>query len=71
MDWTEQAHMNADASSGSGQARMDDEARAEIEAEERRRIEADALAAARGGFPQLKIEPSQGYGAGIDQRKEL
>eukprot|EP00969_Alexandrium_andersonii_P346055 15297148-Alexandrium_andersonii.AAC.1 len=39
--------------------------------EEKRLIAVDAKAAAKNGFPQLKITPSAAYGEGIEQCREL
>eukprot|EP00969_Alexandrium_andersonii_P268262 11854625-Alexandrium_andersonii.AAC.1 len=39
--------------------------------EEKRLIAVDAKAAAKNGFPQVKITPSDEYGEGIDQCREL
>eukprot|EP00969_Alexandrium_andersonii_P270399 11951411-Alexandrium_andersonii.AAC.1 len=48
------------------------EARAEVTTEEEKRlIELDATAAAKNGFPQLRISPSADYGAGISECREL
>eukprot|EP00969_Alexandrium_andersonii_P147186 6508207-Alexandrium_andersonii.AAC.1 len=63
----EAADMSVIEGDAHGRQPMTDEAAAE----EKRLIELDAITAAKNGFPQLTLEPSPQYGAGIIECREL